>query len=192
MSCILVVGCYRSGTSAVAGVLHHLGVAMGEEFDPPARSNPKGYFEDLGFKRLFDAAVGGENVDGLLDVAVRGRELRHPLWGVKDPQLCLLAPNVVGVLERNRFAHKVVATDRDKEAICASLAKAVVGQPAERFLTLVDYYLSRRDQFLRDYAGPVLHVDFEELKADKGRVIRQVADFAGLAVNEAALSFVGS
>ena len=52
MTCVIVIGCYRTGTSAVAGVLHHLGVSMGKSFDPPAKSNPKGFFEDLDFKNL--------------------------------------------------------------------------------------------------------------------------------------------
>lgn len=44
---VVVAGQPRSGTSCTAGVLHHLGVPMGERFLPAAPANPVGYFEEL-------------------------------------------------------------------------------------------------------------------------------------------------
>lgn len=45
---IFVLGCHRSGTSVVAGLLYHAcGVEMGELM-PPTEDNPLGYFESLG------------------------------------------------------------------------------------------------------------------------------------------------
>ena len=49
---ILVTGHHRSGTSATAGSLQALGVELGDKLMPPARDNPKGFFEDLGNPRL--------------------------------------------------------------------------------------------------------------------------------------------
>jgi hypothetical protein len=46
--CVLVVSIPRAGSSCVAGVLHKLGVDMGEgHFQNKDKFNPKGYFEDL-------------------------------------------------------------------------------------------------------------------------------------------------
>jgi O-antigen biosynthesis protein len=42
----LVLGMHRSGTSALAGVLHKLGLVLGESLLPPAEDNPKGFFEN--------------------------------------------------------------------------------------------------------------------------------------------------
>ena len=80
MSCVIVLGCYRSGTSAVAGILHHLGVMMGKEFDKPAKSNPTGYYEDLEFKRLFDMMAEGKDVEG--PYYVRNPFTKEPDFGV--------------------------------------------------------------------------------------------------------------
>jgi len=43
----MVVGMHRSGTSATAGLLHRLGIHMGQELMPATPFNPKGYFEHL-------------------------------------------------------------------------------------------------------------------------------------------------
>ena len=44
---IIIFGMHRSGTSALAGMLHSAGIALGEVFMPPLPENPKGFFEDL-------------------------------------------------------------------------------------------------------------------------------------------------
>ena len=49
---VVVTGMHRSGTSLVASVLAAIGVAMGDRLLPEDRSNPRGYFEDLGFLAL--------------------------------------------------------------------------------------------------------------------------------------------
>ena len=49
---IMVVGEGRCGTSAVAGILHHLGVFMGEDFVPPNHTNVYGHWEDIDFHDL--------------------------------------------------------------------------------------------------------------------------------------------
>ena len=49
---VIVVGMHRSGTSAVAGILHLHGISMGSEktFKPkPLPQNPMGFYENFGF-----------------------------------------------------------------------------------------------------------------------------------------------
>ena len=45
-SFVIVTGYGRSGTSAVARVLHESGVRMGNDFGPPDEHNPTGYYQD--------------------------------------------------------------------------------------------------------------------------------------------------
>jgi hypothetical protein len=48
---------HRSGTSAVAGILHLNGIAMGSEktFKPkPLPQNPKGFYENYDFRKIND------------------------------------------------------------------------------------------------------------------------------------------
>src|SRR5580700_7972119 len=42
---LVVLGMHRSGTSALAGMLHHLGVALGNRLMPATSDNPRGYWE---------------------------------------------------------------------------------------------------------------------------------------------------
>src|SRR6202035_743232 len=44
---IIVLGMHRSGTSALTGMLHHLGVALGERLMPATADNPRGYLEHI-------------------------------------------------------------------------------------------------------------------------------------------------
>lgn len=44
-SVVFVVGAGRSGTSTVAGALHHLGLTVPEPWVPADKSNPRGFFE---------------------------------------------------------------------------------------------------------------------------------------------------
>ncbi len=44
---LIVTGAGRSGTSAVARVLHESGVRMGHRLAPPSEANPEGFYEDL-------------------------------------------------------------------------------------------------------------------------------------------------
>jgi hypothetical protein len=48
----LIMGCGRSGTSMLAGMLHQAGYFMGEKFHQPRDSNPKGFFEWYRINRI--------------------------------------------------------------------------------------------------------------------------------------------
>ena len=58
MTVIIVLGGHRSGTSAVAGVCHELGLFMGQSLIGKSRDNARGHFEDVEFVALNKAIVG--------------------------------------------------------------------------------------------------------------------------------------
>ena len=107
---IPVVGMHRSGTSTVAGILHLNGVLMGSEktFRPkPLPQNPKGFYENLDFRKVNDRILSHHNYDvksysiDIPDVKATGRLRRkmkqllskysteYQNWGWKDPRTCL-------------------------------------------------------------------------------------------------------
>jgi len=58
---IIVCGMHRSGTSAMAGMLHGNGIVMGKPEDwypPPMRENPLGFYENVRFRRINDKILG--------------------------------------------------------------------------------------------------------------------------------------
>lgn len=104
---IIVVGCHRSGTSLVAGLLHHSGLKMGGDsvFRPkPSTANKKGFYEDIRFRKINDKILKFNRYDvksWRTDIpTIKGnkplrREIRDLLGqmgdqvGFKDPRTCL-------------------------------------------------------------------------------------------------------
>ena len=83
---ILVVGTGRSGTSAVAGILHKLGVHMGDRFVETGAENPYGTFECRKFQQ-----INSHREAGHISPAVWFRELHKPVEST-DPEASLAAP----------------------------------------------------------------------------------------------------
>ena len=113
----VVLGMHRSGTSAIAGLLHTNGISMGddEHFLPrPSPENPKGFFEDVRFREINDEVLAYHDYfvadwgvpsdeapysyaapDAILNRAtdlVLKRHEEGPSWGWKDPRTCLTFP----------------------------------------------------------------------------------------------------
>ena len=105
---VIVTGMHRSGTSALAGLLHHNGICMGEDrfFLPRALpENAKGFYEDIRYRRVNDDILGsyGYNVSKFhpnippipaISVPLQARiknliGRREGNWGFKDPRTCL-------------------------------------------------------------------------------------------------------
>ena len=183
MSCVIVLGCFRSGTSGVAGILHHLGVTMGKEFDEPNQNNPKGFWEDKAFKTIHTWCDEGREVDQLYENLVRDREEEFPLWGVKDPLLCLYIHKLTGFLKTD---HKLIVCRRPIEEISKSMGRSIGFDDPEMFLNLAKYYVEEMEKSLNSYRGPVLEVRFKDLN----KSVLGIANFVGLPVNEQALKFI--
>ncbi|GAB0114418.1 sulfotransferase [Acidisoma sp. C75] len=139
---VFVVGYYRSGTSALSGMLQALGVAMHNDA-APNEHNPRGFFEipeliefdvelfdrlgrqwtdlrplDDGWDRRADMAAYHARVGEIL----RRRFGQESLWGLKHPHICRLLP----IYERaaSEAGHKlhVIHIGRDPWTVAASQA----------------------------------------------------------------------
>jgi len=136
---ILVLGMHRSGTSALTGMLHHLGVGLGAHLMPATNDNPRGYWEHAeivdvhqslmagyGFAwddlRPLPAALLGDGPATKRLEAILQREFADaPLWGVKDPRLCRLLPLWLPVLSRLGVTPRFVLALRHPIEVAASL-----------------------------------------------------------------------
>ena len=137
---VIVLGQHRSGTSAIAGILHHLGIPMGvpgaiesatHTVDgwPAFPSNPHGQFEDNDFVKIFDAGHGSwecpvwwqysEKTATAAANLIKKREATHDLWGLKSPQLCYTLTYLLKYLSDP----VVIAIHRDFNDMVASLTK---------------------------------------------------------------------
>jgi hypothetical protein len=191
---IVVLGARCSGTSAVAGVLHHLGVYMGSEFSVAAREMNES-FEDLGLHQLCSRAFS-EPGDRLqmdrhsLEAKLRSWADQHRQAarstgrrpGAKDPCLCL-AVHVI----RDAWGPIVpVVVDRPFAQVVASLNRLGWLPNEQERAASTARLIAARDDALAGAA--TVRVDFEELRSAPAVVIRRLVDELGLEVTEAQLN----
>lgn len=108
---VIILGMHRSGTSALAGMLHSNGIVMGREnefYPPPMKENPKGFFENRRFRTINDALLRNyqysvksfdPHVPTVLTEEgferdemkrlIMGYYKEYKNWGWKDPRTCL-------------------------------------------------------------------------------------------------------
>jgi hypothetical protein len=140
---ILVLGMHRSGTSCIAGILHAMGLQMGDNLMQPNNENPKGFFEDSDIVYLNDTILGGcgngwaspepvqltsdfrarcvADIAALLDKKCTGTNLV-----VKDPRICKLADLYLDAIHSIGAKSTIVTVQRRHEATIHSLMKRAV------------------------------------------------------------------
>lgn len=182
---IFVLGCHRSGTSAVSGLLHKAcGVSMGELM-PATEDNPLGYFESQG---IVDAHRGllrqmerdwtcppsqfdPEPLDlsALQEQVAIHRELPSP-WAMKDPRSMFLFPawSALGLHEV-----RLVGVVRSPADTIKSIVKRD-GIREDRAEAIVDTYLARMVDIAEQVPLPVIQFpgDDESVTAQ----VRALAD----------------
>ncbi|HZP57456.1 MAG TPA: hypothetical protein VFC53_07860 [Dehalococcoidia bacterium] len=99
---IIIAGSGRSGTSAVAKLLHTAGIRVGRDLIEPDAGNPDGYFEERAVVRVNESILHDAGLDGWFSTASRARVREAsrphrdvmralvrdatPAW--KDPRFC--------------------------------------------------------------------------------------------------------
>ena len=178
MKSIVVLGMHRSGTSLVAGILHRVGVHMGDRLMQANVHNPFGYYENWDFVVLNDLilhSAGGSwddppSRDAILQqkhkfehaikTCIRMNE-KEPYWGWKDPRTCLTVELYHAFL-KNPF---YVICQRDKDAVVRSLVSRD-GMDPIRARRLVETYDQRIGEFLDEYKPSFAVVKYENVSRD--------------------------
>lgn len=125
---VVVLGLYRSGSSLLAGMLHHLGVHMGEQFHPSDKNAcPTGSYEHLGIwqvcQKIFKEPKPRKEISLVQRVAALSHVMRlhrlsvETISGAKHPLLCALIPE----LQMASPDLKFVSIERDFETSLASM-----------------------------------------------------------------------
>jgi len=190
--CIFVIGTGRSGTSAVANVLHHLGVFMGAKLSAPGPTNRWGNYEDREFYEFNRAMAHGGTLEKGQPLKVgtwEGRAITipegierfksfqaarssYPIWGVKDPGLCYTLPVLAPLIEDLR----VIVARRPAEESIASYRRAYGASAREASEW---YYDVRKalDANLLQFRGPLMEVQFRDLLTDTKVVVNSIVEF---------------
>ena len=178
---IVVLGPFGGGTTAVAKVLHHLGVFMGAGFDWAYRE-PHETWEDSRLRRLCGRAFSEPGGQLQMDADSLKAKLRS--WaddhrraahsagcrpGVKHPLLCVAVDFI-----REAWGPVVpVVVDRPFEKVVASLDRLGWWKDEQERAESTAHLIAARDHALGGTA--TVRVDFEELRAAPAVVIRRLA-----------------
>jgi len=141
---VLVLGAGRSGTSLATRAIQAVGVELGDDFKPPSRKNPSGFFEDaallrlskklrraLGLRpdslRLLDESVwDGPVVAPFFDefaATIRTRFDGVPVWGFKYARTMRLLPFWVRLFQQMDIEPSYVMPIRNPLSVARSRAK---------------------------------------------------------------------
>ena len=184
----------RSGTSATAGVLYHLGLPMGSRVFANAPSNPKGFFVDHDLRDInFIAVPDPNNPPSFEEAELRANELRpqyeawadkrigEPLlfWGANCVLNAFTGRVVIDVLRGRGVKVKLVQTYRPLQHMAASLSERDGTSMADA-TTLQQLFLDA-DAQIRDYAAmlclPFFRMDFNDLISDTREQVQDIAYF---------------
>jgi len=195
---VTVIGMHRSGTSVTAGILHKLGVNMGENMISGNKHNPDGYFEDKNVvdinRQILDDNGGNwlnppqrivMNSTDDIKQFVKHREEKYTKWGFKDPRTTLTYPVWQNVQDFN-----IVFVHRDNEDIINSLMRRK-RRDRKVYKRCTDIYKDRMKK-IRKMKEPenYLDVDYDELTTVPDRVVEHIARFVNEPVNEEAVELV--
>lgn len=123
---IVVLGSGRSGTSMIAGILHHLGVVMGQDFIEPTSANKLGFFEDIDFFDLNQNRIRAlsDREQALQEIKTLFRQKRDRAkgarWGFKHP----MTADLIRLYLETEEPMTLILADRPVEDSVESYMKA--------------------------------------------------------------------
>jgi len=185
---IAVLGPFRGGTSCTAGVLHRLGVSMGNAW-ATIRGAPRGTYEAQQLAAQCRKLHQEPHMTPLTDRAGRVTALRK--WaigrertiaepapiGAKHPSFCLMVPELLEAWPKVRF----VVVERPLEESVASLRRLGWGWPPAIVEPTLRRMVETRDRDLQAVdPSRVLRIRYDELLADPAAVCQRLAEFAGV------------
>jgi hypothetical protein len=210
-TCFVVLGCTRSGTSVVSGLLHRLGVVMGwelqsEDGNPrydwpdPTPMNPHGFYQDAPVENAQDAIWGdeyppvgtrppaGELTDHFQELIRMRCQRGHDTWGIKASRIQWMLPEFLAACSDDvRF----VVTQREQPHSAKSMKEWLPEHGEPR----ITEWVRRANQQIADVlaehkAIPRFVVPFNGLFDDTERTLQGLADFVGVPLTDGVRAFV--
>ncbi|MCP4107165.1 MAG: hypothetical protein GY749_16765 [Desulfobacteraceae bacterium] len=196
---IITMGMHRSGTSALAGLLHHSRIVMGEDhnFIPkPSSENTKGFYENYQFRKINDYIIeksgyvvkswdpdipkmkSGFFTKYNIRKILRKYDRRYDNWGWKDPRTCLtLAIWLKEIIELNMITDcKLVYIVRNPYSVAHSMV-ARKNTDYETALSLWIKYNECALEAIDRHNTDTFYLTYEDLCGNPVEMFRSVADF---------------
>ena len=206
---LVVLGVYRSGTSALARVLNLCGAALPDNvIGARLDINRKGFWEteavvDLNARMLQRVGAGWNGIDVALppsgpvvdEFLVTAQEILQseyddePLILIKDPRMCVLAPIWHRALRQSGYRPAYVVAVRDPREVAGSLGRSLGpygGMPRDQALALWQSYTKAAEAFVDGTDANVVFVHYDDLLDDWRRVVRTIAGQLDVALDSEA------
>jgi len=172
---IIVLGTYGSGSSAVAGVLHNLGVMMGTKLVPPTDANPKGHYEDMHFREMLYDYRTDTSVLHKMANFIDARYVNFDLWGVKEPAIIEAIMALAPCFENKQY--KVITTERDALACARSYKRKWPDSDVDSTHKHIVNILAERERFIAQYSPACFRIDFNRLTEDPKVGVQEIINF---------------
>jgi hypothetical protein len=190
---IIITGSGRSGTSAVARLIHEAGIDVGRDLIEADESNAEGYFEERPVIELNDHILKDVGMDEWFAVAsreelltaarARGDEMRAlavnatPAW--KDPRFCWTLEAWMEVLPSKP---RVIVCLRSPAEVVASTLR-YYGQVSDEARRHVEHRWNaeyeRLLEIIGEYRLDAMTVEFSELNRRRKHVAASLSRFVG-------------
>lgn len=173
---VIVLGCARSGTTMIAGVLHHLGVSVGRRHDDAT-------FEDIDLSLAFE----NHKFDEAESIIAEYNEA-HDVWAWKRPGL-LDYQNIAAKHVRNPH---YIAIFKDIFAISNRNRISMEVDLLENMDSVISDH-RKLLEILKSLDAPCLMLSNEKVLQNKSEAVATIADFIGkgsAAQREAAVEFI--
>ncbi|MBA1141377.1 sulfotransferase family protein [Mesorhizobium neociceri] len=192
-TCLMVLGMHRSGTSALAGVLQLLGVALPKNLIPADESNRTGYWEPLHLALLNEQLLLelGSRWDDWRPVRVEelsASRLRFyrdeiarlldgeyggmPMVVLKEPRISRIVPVYQELLTSLRYKTDYVMITRNPLSVAKSLAKRDGMDPGFASLVWLNYVLAS-ERSTRN--SPRVFLSYESMVRDFGPALEKIS-----------------
>jgi len=168
---VIVLGCYRGGTSMVTAVLKSLGVFMGTRF---GKESGGSNHEDLQFQ--------GKNTETIRSM-IKKRNEQNDVWGWKDPGLIFRIGEIEDDLRNPHF----ITIFRDPYAIALSEFHRNHRPLMEGLKTALGH-TQALVMFHERTMNPNHLISYEKAMNDKATFVKNLVDFLGLDVSAKAMA----
>ncbi|HEY8174039.1 MAG TPA: sulfotransferase [Dehalococcoidia bacterium] len=194
---LLIAGSGRSGTSAVARMLHEAGMPVGHDLIGPDESNAEGYFEERAVVEVNDAILNDVGLNAWFATASREDILRAA--DARGEAMAALAANATPAWKDPRFSWTLEAwlrhlAEKPRVIVCLRSPAEVVastlryyGQEGREPARAVEHTwrteYERLLEIIEEFRIDAMCVEFGRLYRYPERTAAEIGEFAGLTLD---------
>jgi hypothetical protein len=179
--CIIVLGIPRSGTSAVAGMLHKGGISCGEVFHTAEGIPEYAHFEDERLFEIMNLFRRGKSTaveHARQYVRWRAEHSARGLWAMKDPRMCNHWRQWLKVLTDENVDYRVVFVNRPIHQCVMGEVSRRASNPDAVEPVYVNYYMNLLECRAECTAEKKLDILYRDLLADPKFWAKKILTFS--------------